>query len=311
VKAATKGHHHKTSIKIGLLAAIATVASWTTWIISTRIAVDQEAPLSPALLAFIRFGTAAVVLSPYWWRLGVAPKGMKPAVGLGLMFAGLPYLFAVVLGLRYAPATEAGPLLTGTLPLFVGALSVLVLGERFTRHRLAGLALIGAGTLFIVAPSFFRPGSQNWIGHLFVLLGAASWSIYTIAFRKSGLNAVQAASLVGLWSVIALLPFAAADILRDLQTTPATTLLQQIAIQGLLAGVLALILYTTAVTRLGPSRTTAVTAITPVSALLTAFILLGEQPEPLGITGCVLIVAGVVFASGVLVELRARNNTAP
>ncbi|WP_462379518.1 DMT family transporter [Pseudomonas sp. Marseille-QA0892] len=283
------------------------MASWTTWIVSTRATVGHAEPLAPALLAFIRFGTAAALLSPYWWQLRGLPKGKSPWLLFGLMFAGIPYLGAVLVGLKYAPATEAGPLLTGTLPLFVGALSAFLLGERFSRLRLVGLSGIAMGTFAIIGHSMLEPESGHWIGHLFVLIGAMSWSIYTIAFRKSGLSAVQAASLVGLWSVIVLLPFAASDIWHAIETTAVTAIVQQIAIQGLLAGVLALILFTSAVAYLGPSRTTAITAITPVTALTAAAVWLGETPNQWGIAGCGAIVLGVLLASGVIDEWVARR----
>lgn len=295
-------------VAIGFLAALATVASWTIWIVSTRATVSHAEPLAPALLAFIRFGTAAVLLSPYWWRLRGMPRGKNPWLLIGLMFAGIPYLGAVLSGLQYAPATEAGPLLTGTLPLFVGALSAVLLGERFSKLRLAGLFGIAIGTFAIIGQSMLDPDSGHWIGHFFILLGAISWSIYTIAFRKSGLSAVEAAALVGLWSVIALLPFAACDIWQAIQMTAVITLVQQVAIQGLLAGVLALILFTTAVSYLGPSRTTAITAITPVTALMAAGVWIGELPNHWGMAGCGAIVLGVVFASGVIDEWAGRRT---
>lgn len=294
-------------VAIGFLAALATVVSWTTWIVSTRAIVSDAEPLAPALLAFIRFGTAAVLLSPYWWRLRGMPKGKSPWLLIGLMFAGIPYMGAVLLGLQYAPATEAGPLLTGTLPLFVGALSAVLLGERFTKLRLMGLAGIAIGTFAIIGQSMLGPNSGHWLGHLFILLGALSWSIYTIAFRKSGLSAVEAAALVGLWSVIALIPFAASDIWQAIETTAVLTLVQQLAIQGLLAGVLALILFTTAVSYLGPSRTTAITALTPVTALMAAGLWIGEIPNPWGMAGCGAIVFGVIMASGVIDEWVGRR----
>ncbi|MBE7375695.1 hypothetical protein [Pseudomonas lopnurensis] len=46
--------------------------------------------LDPALLAFIRFGTASLVLAPWWWRRRRIPREVSPWVLLGLLCAGLP-----------------------------------------------------------------------------------------------------------------------------------------------------------------------------------------------------------------------------
>ncbi|WP_158635405.1 DMT family transporter [Pseudomonas duriflava] len=289
-----------TSAPLGFMAAFVTVAIWTTWIISTRFTVHAEHPVSAELLAFLRFSTAALLLSPYWWRLRPVPKGISRWALLGLLFAGIPYLASVLLGLTYAPALEAGPLLTGSLPLFVALLSALCLGERFTRLRLLGLALIALGVVAITGHGLFNMTSGAWRGHLMILLAALSWSIYTVAFRKTGLTGTAAASFIAFWSLILWVPFNWHAIVTELSTLPVTVLITQVLIQGVLAGIVALITYATAVSHLGASRTAAITAITPASATLAAILVLGEVPGLFALIGCGLLMVGVVLASGVL-----------
>lgn len=284
-------------LKTGLVAALVTVGLWTTWIIGTRSAVSGAAPMDPVLLAFIRFGTATLVLAPFWWRLNGIPRQCSPKIWLGLLFAGLPYQFMVLWGLREAPASEAGPLLTGSLPFFVVAIS-LILGERVSRIRLAGVGLITLGALAITGSGLLAFDQGHWRGHLIILGAAMSWSIYTVAFRRSGLSAVQAAACVSLWSTLLLLPFGAERIVSAIQSTAPAALMQQVLLQGLVAGVLSLLTYTTAVKYLGPSRATAVTALTPATATLAAVVILDEVPSLVEASGSVLIICGVLLASG-------------
>jgi drug/metabolite transporter (DMT)-like permease len=284
-------------VRVGAVAALVTVALWTTWIIGTRVAVSGAAPMDPVLLAFIRFGTATVVLTPFWWRLKGIPRQCSPWVWLGLLFAGLPYQFMVLWGLREAPASEAGPLLTGSLPFFVVLISLL-LGERVSRTRLMGVALISLGVVAITGSGLLAFDQGHWRGHLIILGAALSWSIYTVAFRRSGLSAVQAAACVSLWSTLLLLPFGAQRIVAALVITPAAALMQQVLLQGLVAGVLSLLTYTTAVKYLGPSRATAITALTPATATLAAVFILDEVPSLVEATGSLLIIGGVLLASG-------------
>lgn len=288
----------KTSVmKKGLIAAFVTVGLWTTWIIGTRSAVSGASPLDPVLLAFIRFGTATLVLAPFWWRLKGIPRQCSPKIWLGLLFAGLPYQLMVLWGLHEAPASEAGPLLTGSLPLFVVAIS-LILGERVSRIRLVGVGLITLGALAITGSGLLAFDQGHWRGHLIILGAAMSWSIYTVAFRRSGLSAVQAAACVSLWSTLLLIPFGAERIVSALQATPLQALLQQVLLQGVVAGVLSLLTYTTAVKYLGPSRATAITALTPATATLAAVFILDEIPGVVEATGSLLIIGGVLLASG-------------
>jgi drug/metabolite transporter (DMT)-like permease len=253
--------------------------------------------MDPVLLAFIRFGTATIVLAPFWWRLKGIPRQCSPVVWLGLLFAGLPYQFMVLWGLREAPASEAGPLLTGSLPFFVVVIS-LMLGERVSRTRLTGVALITLGALAITGSGLLALDQGHWRGHLIILGAAMSWSIYTVAFRRSGLSAVQAAACVSLWSTLLLIPFGAPRIIAALEVAAPAALMQQVLLQGLVAGVLSLLTYTTAVKYLGPSRATAITALTPATATLAAVFVLGEVPGLVEATGSLLIICGVLLASG-------------
>jgi drug/metabolite transporter (DMT)-like permease len=290
----------RSSLRIGVLAALLTVVMWTTWTVGSRFAMQGAQPLSPALLAVIRFGTSALLLAPWWWRSGLIPRGVPKLALLGLMIGGLPYQFLVLWGLRYAPASEAGPLLAGTLPLFIGLLSLLMQGEKLSGARIAGILLITLGALAITGTGLLRFADGHWRGHLLVLAAAFSWSLYTVAFRRSGLSGVQAAAFVGLWSVLLLAPFALVPALEGMAQMPVAVLLKHVLIQGIMAGVVALITFTTAVRYLGASRTSAITALTPVAVTLVAMLLLGEAPGLPELTGCLLITSGVVLASGVL-----------
>jgi drug/metabolite transporter (DMT)-like permease len=294
------------SRRMGVVAALLTVAMWTTWITGSRFAMQGAQPLSPVLLAMIRFGTAALVLSPWWWRFRIVPHGAPKLALLGLLFAGLPYQFLVLWGLHHAPAAEAGPLLTGTLPLFIALLSLPILGERIGGLRAVGIALITLGALAITGTGLMDLGGGNWRGHLLILGGAFSWSVYTVAFRRSGLNGVEAAAFVGIWSVLLLLPFGFTEIAAGLRETPAPVLLRQVLVQGVMAGVIALITFTTAVRHLGAARTSAITALTPATVVLVAILLLGEVPGWAELAGCALIAAGVLIASGAVRLRRPR-----
>ena len=109
--------------------------------------------------------------------------------------------------MQFAPAAEIGPLLPGTMPLFVALIGWLVFGERLAGVRVLGFALILIGVVCIGGYGLLLAGNGAWRGHLLLLTGACLWGIYTHAYRRSGLSALQAAALIGFWSFLILLPF--------------------------------------------------------------------------------------------------------
>jgi drug/metabolite transporter (DMT)-like permease len=288
----------------GWLAAFATVTIWAVWAVATRHAVTHDLP--PAAIGLLRFGVPALLLLPISWRIGLFPKGLGFWKGLGLLGSGAPFFLVVALGMQFAPAAEIGPLLPGTMPLFVALVGWLVFGERLGRFRLAGFALILIGVLCIGGYGLLYAGNGAWRGHLLLLSGACLWGIYTHAYRRSGLSALQAAALIGLWSFLILLPLGTPSLVRALGDGLAGPIILQAILQGFFSGVVGILLYGIAVDRLGASRAAAVSPLSIVLAALIAVPVLGEVPDAAALVGITLATLGVVLASGVFGSAATR-----
>jgi drug/metabolite transporter (DMT)-like permease len=288
----------------GWLAAFATVTIWAVWAVATRHAVTHDLP--PAAIGLLRFGVPALLLLPISWRIGLFPKGLGFWKGLGLLGSGAPFFLVVALGMQFAPAAEIGPLLPGTMPLFVALVGWLVFGERLGRFRLAGFALILIGVLCIGGYGLLYAGNGAWRGHLLLLSGACLWGIYTHAYRRSGLSALQAAALIGLWSFLILLPLGTPSLVRALGDGLAGPIILQAILQGFFSGVVGILLYGIAVDRLGASRAAAVSPLSIVLAALIAVPVLGEIPDAAALVGITLATLGVVLASGVFGSAATR-----
>jgi drug/metabolite transporter (DMT)-like permease len=277
---------------------LATVTIWALWAVGTRHAVTHDLP--PAAIGLLRFGVPALLLIPFSWRAGLFPKGLSLSKGLGLLGSGTPFFLIVAFGMQFAPAAEIGPLLPGTMPLFVAFIGWLVFGERLTGARVLGFALILIGIASIGGYGVLYAGDSAWRGHLLLLTGACLWGIYTHAYRRSGLSALQAAALIALWSFLILLPFGAPPLVRALGSGLVGPVLLQAALQGLIAGVGGIVLYGIAIDRLGASRAAAVSPLSIVLAALVAIPALNEIPSPAAWIGIILATAGVVLASGIV-----------
>lgn len=284
---------------VGVLAAVATVTIWGSWIAVTRWGVTSS--LSPYDLAILRFAIPCLVLLPAlaikWRRL----PPLRPALILTMAAgAGLPFLLLVASGMTYAPAAHAGSLLPGTMPLFVALLSAALFGERLGGTRICGYFASLAGVVLIGGVGLFVGGAGEWRGHLLFLAGAALWAGYTVAFRRSGLSAWQAAALINGASLLVLAPAYLLGLKPSLLSVSWSELAIQAISQGLLSGLLALFLYGTAVTRLGASQAAAFAALSPVVTTLVAIPLLGEVPQPVTLAGVALVSVGVALSSGAL-----------
>lgn len=283
---------------IGWLAALGTVTIWALWAVATRHAVTHDLP--PAAVGLLRFGVPALVLAPVAWRIGVFPKGLGLLKGLCLLGSGAPFFLIVALGMQFAPAAEIGPLLPGTMPFFVALIGWLVFGERLGPMRILGFALILIGIAGIGGYGVLYAGNGAWRGHLLLLAGAGLWGIYTHAYRRSGLSAVQAAALIALWSFLILLPFGVPSMIGALGKGLSEAVLLQAVLQGLVAGVAGIVLYGMAIDRLGASRAAAVSPLSIVLAALLAIPILNEIPSPAAWIGIILATSGVVLASGIV-----------
>jgi drug/metabolite transporter (DMT)-like permease len=192
------------STATGLLAAFGAVLIWAAWVVGTRHAVTHA--LDPFALGFLRFAVPAVVFAPVWWRSGLRPRGVSLAKMLGLMGAGAPFFITVALAMRDATAAEIGPLLPGTMPLFVAVLSMALFGERPGRAGGLGQMLIFLGVAAIGGRDMLS-GTQGWQAHVLLLAGSTMWAVYTIAYKHSGLSSLVATATVSAWSAMLLAPF--------------------------------------------------------------------------------------------------------
>jgi drug/metabolite transporter (DMT)-like permease len=255
----------------------------------------------------LRFAIPAIALAPFWWRLGLRPRGLPlHLVAMMVTGAGAPFFVLVGTGMHYASAAESGVLLGGTMPLFAALMSAVIDRERFGASRLAGFALVIVAMAAIGGVALLHgQGAER----LLVVVGAALWAVYTFAYHRSGLGPLPAAGIVAAWSTLILLPFALIAGTAALVAAGPGLILGEALSQGVLSGVFALACYGTAIRILGASRAALIAAVPPAVAALLAIPMLDEVPSPLALGGVALVVVGVALAAGA-VRLPARRLVA-
>jgi drug/metabolite transporter (DMT)-like permease len=283
---------------MGLLAALAAALIGSSWQLASRHGVTTT--LGPLELAVLRYGVPALVLLPLTLRTGLLPKGV-PVMRLALLVlgGGLPFGLVVLAGAQWAPAAHIGIFMAGSVPLFTALGAWLVDRDKVTGMRLAGLLLIAFGMLMFGA-GMFASAALTWRGDVLFILAAILWAMHTLVFRRSGLNPWQGAALVNTWSALLLVPLLAVFGAPRLLTAPWGDVVFQAAGQGVVAGLLGLVVYMAAIAQLGASKASLSAALVP---LMTAFGAAWFLGEPLGagtLLAASVVACGVLMASGFL-----------
>ena len=285
---------------LGVLAALATVTIWAAFLIGTRFAVSGNLTVDEVLI--LRLVPAFLIMLPLMFKLGIFIKGQSVfslfMIALGAT-AVFPYLIST--GVYYAPASDAGALAPGMLPFWTALFAFLIIGEKPSKIRLIGLLIILLGAFLVGSYSVFSPGGQNtWKGHFLFLAGSGMWSVYSVYFRKSGIDPLTGLVFGLFWGTAVVVPLLV--LFGDVSFAKASTfdIFSMIFLQGLLIAIFAMLLYNFAIRQLGPAQTAAFGALTPILALIGGFVFLGETITLLKSVGIFIVAIGVVLASGIM-----------
>ena len=177
--ASERGYGTATAITVAIIWGLSFVAASA---ILTTIA--------PLILATIRFIIAASLFSPVivWeYRRGNRPSitDLKELALLGLLSMSI-YFWLQYTGVQYAGAGISAVLATGFTPVLTGIAGTVLLKERVTAKKGAGIALGLTGVALIALPKIVI-GSVDWLFLLGVacLLGnAVCWSMYSTLSRR-------------------------------------------------------------------------------------------------------------------------------
>lgn len=274
----------------GWAAALATVLLWSGFFLSLRLGAEEKLP--PQTLALLRFGIPALLLLPYYWRHRIRLRRTPLRWQLAMLAgAGLPFFWLGATGMQLAPVAQGSALIPGTVPLMVSLLGLLLWRTPCPAQRRWGLSLIALATATLLLGG--KPGL--WQGQVCFLGAALLWALFTLAVRRSGLAALDAAALVAVPSALLLLPTLLWSPLPAV--SHASVWLWQGLLQGIGAGLLAALCYAHAIRTLGAEISSVLGSLTPVMAAMLAWWLLGEAVTPPVWLALGLLCVGVVLAS--------------
>lgn len=284
---------------VGLATGLVTATLWGSWAVVSRVGLTDGLDFHD--VTALRFGVAGLVLLPVLLSRGISRKGIAGVpwhVALILWAgAGVPYSLLVFAGLGIAPASHQAVIGPSVVLLFTAILSWIVLGERLGRIQLAGMAVILAGVATLGAHALLDAAGRIGWGHFLFVIAGALWAVFTVVARAWRVDALAATAIVSVLSLAYLPLYFALFGLRLVAAPPSAVLLQAV-FQGLLTGVVALILFMRAVTLLGAGRAALFVAVVPAMGAVLAAPVLGESLTASTLAGAALVSLGMVLAVG-------------
>lgn len=282
---------HRPSLPaIALLAMGGTALLWASAFVAIRAAIDEIPPLS---LAVVRYMIASAVLAAAMaaGKTRVPRRDAWPRLAV-VGFLGIAvYNVALNIGLRSTDAGSAS-FLVNTAPIFSAIFAALLLGEAIPRSVRVGilsgflgvtLLILGQGHGFTLRPAA-----------LAVLLAAVAQSLYFIVqkpllVRYSALQVVSLAVWIG---TALMLPLAVVAI-PDFWRAPLSDQLLTVYL-GVFPAALAYALWSIALRRVPVATAVGFLYAVPPTAVLLAWVFLGEIPSTLTLVGGAVALAGVV-----------------
>lgn len=271
------------------------------WGINFSVAKDAISRIPPLAFNTLRFPLAAAVVTFALLRAGglrwPERKDRLPLLALGVI-GNLAYQLFFIFGLTGTRAGTASLILAGT-PVMTALLGALSGRERVSRRVWLGITATILGIALVVWPAAAGAGGGDSVrGSLLILAATVSWAAYGIGSRD--LIRRYGALPVTAWT---LWPGTLAIVLAGVPSTvafgPGTLTIQDwgaIVYAGALSIGVCYMLWSYGVRHLGATRTSAFANVTPVVALVAAWIFLAEQPIAVQLLGAAIIIGGVTLA---------------
>lgn len=264
----------------------------------TRAAVPA---FGPAPLVSMRLGIAALMLLPFVALRGGLPQLLanpRELFMVGVPFTALPFMLMTWGALHITAGLSA--VLNATAPMFAALVAHFILKERLGRWRSAGLLLGFIGVLVLMGGGgvSLKTGSGP-LAVLAVLGTAMIWSIGANYTRRkmAGIDpmGVTVGSLAA--ASLALAPLAWAT---WPSTPPGARAWAEMAFLGIASSGLGMWMYFRLLDRIGAVRAMSVTFLSPLVAMVSGALYLGEALTLQMLAGCAVVLLGTAMSLGLI-----------
>jgi len=298
------------SARVRLLAEIAILLVMLTWGANVVAVKAVLADVPPILFAFVRFGSAfLVLLAVLKWREGSVglPRGdILPLLLLGLAGFGLYQdLWASALG-RTTASNSA--LITAATPVSTMLIAAAVGSDTLSRGKVIGAAISLSGAVGVVGATHGFGFTGASAGDLMTFIATLCWACY-VAFGAPVLrrhSPLRTATWAIGFGCLGMLPVAGWQLTTFDPSHIHASTIGLFLFCSLLAAAAANVVMFEAVKVLGPTRAMLFQFLVPAFAVVLAALFLGEAIVVGQVVGGAVIVLGIIVARSRLLAARVR-----
>ncbi|SEL49969.1 Threonine/homoserine efflux transporter RhtA [Atopomonas hussainii] len=274
------------------LIAAATILIWIGFMLVSRYGALSA--LSPWDMLALRLFPAALLLAPLWlWRgrtTLLQPRLLCLSAVGGLGYAGLVYQ-----GFAQTSLAHAAVLLPGLLPFAIALLAWRLLAEPLGRARRQALLLMLLGLLCLGLETWQSP--QLGLGDLYIVAATLCWALMTVLVRRWQVDLLTTMTALSLPPALLYAPLYFSVLGSDWHDLHQQQLLLQAGYQGVLAMLIAMPLYLSAVARLGAAGMGMLMGLIPPASAVAGIWLFAEAWQWSTVAALLLVLLGVARAN--------------
>jgi len=269
-------------------------------IIVARGGVEYVPPVS---LAFWRWLTVFIILTPFFFDEIIKKKGKVKIESpklffLGLTGCGICGAFPFIAGMSTTMA-NMGIIYTSS-PIFIIVLSVLFFGDKINFSRIAGLILCLSGVLIIICKGdlTYLINFKFTSGDLWMLGAAVGWAVYSIFLInwKSSFSLMARFTLIAFFGAISLFPFYLIEEIYFFNTAFNINFIFWVLFAAISPGIIAFTLYTKVQKYVGASLAGFTLYIFSIYSAIYGIVLFNESLLNFHYYGAALVFIGVYLA---------------
>lgn len=282
---------------------------WGASYLFIKLGGESVPPVTLVAMRTVFAGITLIIV--LWLRREKIPSFRAPIwkwfLLLGFLNSVIPYTLITWGETRISSGLTA--ILVGTMPIFTVLFAHwMTHDEKITPRKMIGILMGFVGVVVLFIPDVLGAATSNLFGGIAVVAAAVSYALATIYARRHLKGHPPALNSFGqmLMASIILVP-ASLIIDRPWTLSPTPISMASILALAVLGTAIAYLMYFWLIANVGATRTSLVTYISPVIAVILGAVVLNEHLNWSMVVGLGLVVAGVGLVTNL--QLRGRAQT--
>jgi len=270
---------------------------WGAAYLFTRSAVPAFGPVP---LVALRFAIAVVVLLPVLWLRGGLPvlaQFPRQLLINGIPLTALPFAL-LSWGALYLGAGMIA-VLNATAPMFAALIAHFVLKDRLSGWRALGLVVGLAGVALLTWGNVSFKDGNAWLALAVVLGTAMLWGVGATYTKRHFGNTDPVVTTFGSLGAACLFLAPAAWAMWP-AAAPSARAWAEMAFLGVASSGLGMLMYFRLLRRIGPVRAMSVTFLSPLVAMVSGALYLGESLTLQMMAGAAVVLLGTALSLGLI-----------